>query len=280
MTLERLLVLLLLQLNSPATALVARLQGERELSSSGDGSSPNRRIGEIAAMVSAVTAVIGLLLAVFGVPFTGGSPVNRSVVGGAGTPNAPASTPQETRAASSPATTVGPGPAPSASPQPSPSTMAKGWHRVSEPKLTVAFAVPDGWIQERENDIQSNWRSPDEAHRMSVKRDTSYGSTVQTASAGQLAWYRDTDKSSMADVKVVTHTTQQNGQDALWLEIDYHWAGQSEPRKRVEVFVAGKAGDVYQLLFDTASSPEKLATQMQLFATARAHLLIDMTATS
>ncbi|MCX5109525.1 hypothetical protein OOK13_13465 [Streptomyces sp. NBC_00378] len=113
---------------------------------------------------------------------------------------------------------------------------------------------------------------------MSVKRDTSYGATAQAASAGQLAWYRDTAKSSMADLKAVSHTTRQNGRGALWLEIDYHWAGQSEARKPVEVFVAGRAGragQVYQLLFDTAARPEKLAMQQRLFTTARAQLLID-----
>ncbi|MFB8037267.1 hypothetical protein ACFC5Z_30900 [Streptomyces sp. NPDC056004] len=153
--------------------------------------------------------------------------------------------------------------------------MPKGWHRVGEPGLTVVFALPDGWTRNRRNSIQSNWDSPDGAHDMSVKRDTSYGATAQAASAGQLAWYRDTAKSSMADLKAVPHTTRQNGRDALWLEIDYHWAGQSEPRKRVEVFVAGRAGQVYQLLFDTAARPEELATQQRLFTTARAQLLID-----
>ncbi|MFE7278045.1 hypothetical protein [Streptomyces sp. NPDC057623] len=110
---------------------------------------------------------------------------------------------------------------------------------------------------------------------MSLKRDLSYGSTPKAAGAGQLEWYRDTAVSKMADLKVVTHPTRQNGESALWLEIDYHWAGQSEARRRVELFVAGKAGHVYQLLFDTAVTPGKLATQKQLFATARAHLLID-----
>ncbi|MGW3955750.1 hypothetical protein ACWEKM_33655 [Streptomyces sp. NPDC004752] len=110
---------------------------------------------------------------------------------------------------------------------------------------------------------------------MSVKRDSSYGSTPEAASAGQLAWYRDTAKSSMADLKVVTRPTRQSGKDALWLEIDYRWAGQAEPRKRVELFVAGKASHVYQLLFDTAATPKKLAAQRQLFAAARDQLLID-----
>ncbi|CAL9650085.1 hypothetical protein SUDANB176_06595 [Streptomyces sp. enrichment culture] len=81
-------------------------------------------------------------------------------------------------------------------------------------------------------------------------------STARSASAGQLAWYRKTAESSMDDLEVVTHTTRQNGRDALWLEMDYHWVGQSEPRKRLEVFVAGKAGHVYQLLVDTTAPPD------------------------
>lgn len=151
---------------------------------------------------------------------------------------------------------------------------------MGEPALTVGFAVPDGWVRRPAGAIQSTWRSPDSTHEMSVKRDTSYGATPREASVGQLAWYRDTAASSMAALKAVTHTTRQNGKDALWLEIDYHWAGQTEPRKRVEVFVAGSAGHVYQLLLDTAAGPgnRHLATQRELFATARAHLLIDRNA--
>ncbi|MGV9505757.1 hypothetical protein ACWDQZ_09135 [Streptomyces tendae] len=125
------------------------------------------------------------------------------------------------------------------------------------------------------SELQSTWRSPDGAYDLSVKRDRTYGSTPQAASAGQLAWYRDTAESSMADIEVTTHKTRQNGRDALWLEIDYHWARQSEPRKRVEVFVAGKAGYVYQLLVDTEATAQRLAEQSRLFATARASLRID-----
>ncbi|MFF2325219.1 MULTISPECIES: hypothetical protein [unclassified Streptomyces] len=258
------------------------------MSNSGGGTPPIRRAGEIAAWVSAITAVFGLLLAVFGVPLVGGSSVNRSIADHAGAPNTSSTpAPPETDAPGAPDATVDPDTAPSESsqpsgssqpsvpPQPSPPAVPKGWHRVDEPGLTVAFAVPDGWNRKERNGIQSTWTSPDRAHDMSVKRDTSYGATAQAASAGQLDWYRDTARSSMAGLKVVTHTTRQNGRDALWLEIDYHWAGQSGPRKRVEVFVAGTAGRVYQLLLDTAADSGKLATQRRLFATARAQLLID-----
>jgi hypothetical protein len=125
--------------------------------------------------------------------------------------------------------------------------------------------------------VQSTWGSPDGAYDLSVKRDTSYGSTAQAASAGQLAWYRDSAESSMADLEVTSHKTRQNGRDALWLEIDYHWVKQREPRKRLEVFVAGRSGHVYQLLIDTEATPQQLSEQKSLFATARQNLLIDVT---
>ncbi|MFL9656489.1 hypothetical protein ACJ7VE_22555 [Streptomyces sp. PB17] len=126
------------------------------------------------------------------------------------------------------------------------------------------------------SELHSTWRSPDGAYDLSVKRDRSYGSTPQAASAGQLAWYRDTAASSMAGIEVTTHRTRQNGRDALWLAIDYHWAQQSEPRKRLEVFVAGRAGYVYQLLVDTEATARRLAEQSRLFATARESLRIDV----
>ncbi|WP_200931306.1 hypothetical protein [Frankia sp. R43] len=125
------------------------------------------------------------------------------------------------------------------------------------------------------NELQSTWHSPDEVHAMSVKRDTTHGSTPESAAAGQLAWYRNTAESSMADLEPASHPIRQNGKDALWLEMDYHWVGQAEPRKRVELFVAGQAGQVYQLLFDTAATTEKLAIQQQMFDIAREQLLID-----
>ncbi|MFE2933331.1 hypothetical protein [Streptomyces sp. NPDC059278] len=248
------------------------------MSGSGAGTPPGRRSGETAAWVSAVTAVVGLLLAVLGIPLVGGSSANRTIADNAGAPAAPASSSPDRPA--SPDASDGPGATPSGASRPAPPPVPEGWRRVEEPGLTVVFAVPDGWTRKERNAIQSNWVSPDGAHDMSVKRDTSYGATAQDASAGQLAWYRDTARSSMAGLKAGTHTTRQNGQSALWLEIDYHWAGQSEPRKRVEVFVPGEAGQVYQLLLDTAATPGGLATQRRLFATARAQLLIDRPARS
>ncbi|MEV4230567.1 hypothetical protein AB0J81_26420 [Streptomyces bobili] len=259
------------------------------MSGPGDATAPDRRIGELAALVSAITAVVGLVLALFGVAFVGGSPVNRSVAAPADSTATATATATATWSTSAVPTDSGsPGasdeagtaPAASAPPPPPPPDVPKGWRRVGEPTLTVVFAVPDGWVRKPAGAIQSTWRSPDGTHEMSVKRDTSYGATPREASVGQLAWYRDTAASSMAGLKAVTHTTRQNGKDALWLEIDYHWAGQTEPRKRVELFVAGSAGQVYQLLFDTAAGPgnPNLATQRELFATARAQLLIDRNA--
>ncbi|MER5939930.1 hypothetical protein ABT121_21700 [Streptomyces sp. NPDC001928] len=233
------------------------------MSGAGDGTRSRRRLsaGEIAALVSAATAVVGLLLALFGVPLIGGSSPGRPVADGAAAAPAPA------RSAT---------PDASATPEASPSiAVPSGWRRVGAPDLRATFALPDDWTKDFGSAIQSNWSSPDEEHAMSLKRDSSYGPTPKAAVAGQLEWYRDPRKSSMADLKVATHRTRQNGKEALLLEIDYHYTDQSAPRKRVEVFVAGKAGQVYQLLFDTVATREGLAAQKQLFATARAHLLID-----
>jgi hypothetical protein len=36
----------------------------------------------------------------------------------------------------------------------------EGWHRVGEPGLTVAFALPDGWVRQPAGELQSTWRSP------------------------------------------------------------------------------------------------------------------------
>ncbi|MER6998666.1 hypothetical protein [Streptomyces sp. NPDC000410] len=222
---------------------------------------PPRRLGELAALVSALTAVVGLLLALFGVPFVGNAPTGAPTGGVTAVPPpaAPTPTPTPTKAA------PGSQPAPPA-----------GWRRVTNPALAVSFAVPDGWKKEKENAIQTIWKSADGTYDMSVKRDTSYGATAQAAADGQLAWYRRTADSSMADVRSVPRATRQGGKAAVWLEIDYHGAGQTEPRKRVEVFVAGDAGRVYQLLIDTVATPERLAKQRELFGIARAQLRTDV----
>ncbi|WP_461006356.1 hypothetical protein [Streptomyces capparidis] len=151
--------------------------------------------------------------------------------------------------------------------------MPEGWRRIAEPDLAVSFAVPDGWSRRVKNSIQSTWRSPDGRHDLSVKRDNAYGPTPAQAAEGQLAWYRDAAQSSMADLDVSAHPARHRGEKALWLEIDYHYEGQSAPRKRLELFVAGQAGYVYQLLVDTEATPERLARQRQLFTTARGELL-------
>ncbi|OKI98677.1 hypothetical protein AMK10_05665 [Streptomyces sp. CB02058] len=233
-------------------------------------------MGEVAALVSAAAAVIGLLLAVFGIPSIGGSSVNRSIAEGAAA--APASSsPSPVPSLSSSPSSRAPSSASSSAPPPTESAgpLPKGWRPVDAPALRADFAVPEGWKKKRDTDIQSEWHSPDGVHSMTVKRDRSYGSTADAAADGQLAWYRNTAESSMADLTVTTHPTRQNGQEALWLEIDYHWARQSEPRKRVEVFVAGRSGDVYQLLFDTVDTPDRIAEQQRMFTTARSRLLID-----
>ncbi|MBE3201701.1 hypothetical protein IHE48_12045 [Frankia sp. CH37] len=252
-------------------------------------------VGEIAALVSAIVAVLGLLLAVFGGQLTGASSPGRSLAYGADAPSTSAvsATPTASGAPAVSRTPVFETPAdpdsaaaavvptsfgsaaPAGSQAAAPPALPAGWHRVTEPDLTVRFAVPDGWNRVTRNELQSTWHSPDEVHAMSVKRDTTHGSTPESAAAGQLAWYRNTAESSMADLNAGSHPIRQGGKDALWLEMDYHWVGQAEPRKRVELFVAGQAGQVYQLLFDTAATTEKLAIQRQMFDIAREQLLID-----
>lgn len=78
--------------------------------------------------------------------------------------------------------------------------------------------------------------------------------------------------------EVVHHTTRQNGRDAVWLETDHHYVGQGGPRKRLEVFVAGRAGQVYQLLVDTTATRRHLTEQWRSFPTSRSHLLTDTAA--
>lgn len=243
------------------------------MSSPGQGAPPPRRIGELAALVSAVAAVAGILLAVFGFPQVGGSAVNRNIADRARDTPAPALPGPPSATASG---SAGSGAADSAPSDPPPPALPRGWQRVNDPGLTVVFAVPDGWVQKVDSDIQNTWHSPDRARDLSVKRDTSYGSTPREAAEGQLAWYRKSEESSMAGIEVSRHTTRQNGRDALWLEIDYHYVKQSEPRRRVEVFVAGRAGQVYQLLLDSAAGPGGRAEQQRMFATARAQLRIDV----
>ncbi|MGW4024932.1 hypothetical protein [Streptomyces sp. NPDC005009] len=231
----------------------------------------------MAAVVSAITAVAGLLLALFGVPLIGGSAANRSVADDVGAAAVPA---PSTSAPSTSAPSASPSSRPAGDDKSGPSAPPppKGWHRVDEPGLTVSFALPDGWVRKPASELQSTWRSPDGAYDLSVKRDTTHGSTARAASAGQLDWYRIASESSMDGLEVVHHTTRQNGRDAIWLEMDYHYVGQSEPRKRLEVFVAGEAGQVYQLLVDTTATRRHLAEQRRLFTTARSHLLIDTAA--
>ncbi|MFJ2587609.1 hypothetical protein [Streptomyces sp. NPDC087538] len=116
------------------------------MSASGEGTPPSRRTGEIAAWVSAITAVVGLLLAVFGVPLVGGSSVGRTNAGNAGAPDAtvgPDATPSGSSQASPPSQASSPS-QPSPPSQPAPPAVPKGWHRVGEGGLTVVFALPGG----------------------------------------------------------------------------------------------------------------------------------------
>ncbi|MDX3384674.1 hypothetical protein PV682_24865 [Streptomyces niveiscabiei] len=221
-------------------------------------SAPARRLGEIAALVSALAAVAGILLAVFGVPGFPGATAAR--------PGAPSTA----SAAPPPSATTA-----AAVPSPSLPALPRGWRRVAEPELTAVFAVPDGWTRTKKNAIQSAWASPGGTYEIVLKRDTSYGPTARAAAAGQLAWYREEAESSMAALRATTRAFRQGGKEGVRLDLGYHWRGQSAARSRVEVFVAGEAGRVYQILVDTPAGGEHLARQRELLETAVACLVPD-----
>ncbi|MEU2393243.1 hypothetical protein [Streptomyces sp. NPDC007369] len=250
------------------------------------GRPPGRRLGEVAAVVSAATAVAGLLLAVFGLP---GPVVSSGVRPPApGTPPPPASSAATPSAPGRPATPEQP--APSASPAPAtpapgsgttpapagPAPLPAGWHRFTEPALTLSGAVPDGWLPDASDDLRRNWKSPDGAHVLGYKRDSFHGTTADTAADGQLAWYRKTAESAMEGLQAQRTRTAHDGKDAVLLTLDYHWPGQSAPRRRIELFVSGGAGQVYQLLVDSEAGPGRAAEQAELFDTARARLRTDV----
>lgn len=205
--------------------------------------SKSSRLGEAAAVVSALAAVVALLFTAFGLSSRGKS-------------SEPTPMPEQVRALAV-------------------STPPGTWQQISEPSLTVTFAVPGGWKRVETNQIQSRWRSQDDTYRMAVKRDDAWGPTAEKAVAGQLAWYRDTGQSAMTDIKAQTRTVQHNGGDALVLDLDYRWASHSAPRKRVELFVAARDGYVYQLLVDTEATPGRLAELRRIFDTASARFQPD-----
>ena len=198
-----------------------------------------RHLAEAAAVLSALAAVAGVIVAVLDQSADGDSGARRQ--------------PSPTRTVPTPADSA-PG----------------GWSTFDEPGLTVSFKVPDGWKRVERNATQSRWRSPDDTFSMAVKRDNAWGPTVRETVEGQLTWYRDTGQSEMTDLDATQHRTVHDGRPATWVEIDYRWAPHSPPRKRIELFVPGEAGYVYQLLVDADATPDHLAKLRRLFATARA----------
>ncbi len=241
-----------------------------------------RRLGEVAALVSAVTAVAGLLLAVFGLPGALGSPGAKTPAPGAA-PAAPApvsSTPARTPTGAEPAPSgTGTTPEPSrgaGSSAAPPGPLPDGWHRIQEPALTLTGAVPDGWPAEAGDELRRIRTSPDGAHVLGYKRDSFHGSTAAAAADGQLAWYRTTAESKMEGLEAGRTAATHEGRDAVVLTLDYHWSGQSGPRRRIELFVTGDGGQVYQLLVDSDATSGRPAEQARLFDTARAQLRTDV----
>ncbi|WP_256988104.1 hypothetical protein [Streptomyces sp. BR123] len=136
--------------------------------------------------------------------------------------------------------------------------------------------MPEGWRLDASDDLRRNWKSPDGAHVLGCKRDSFNGTTADAAADGQLAWYRKTAESAMEGLQVQRTRTAQDGKDAVLLTLDYHWPGQSAPRRRVELFVTGGAGQVCQLLVDSEAGAGRLAEQAGLFDTSRARLRTDV----
>ncbi|MEU7603847.1 hypothetical protein [Streptomyces sp. NPDC041003] len=109
---------------------------------------------------------------------------------------------------------------------------------------------------------------------LGVKRDSTHGSTAQAASIGQLAYCRDSAQSKMYDLTADSRPLDQRGRDAVRLDLDFRWEGQRTPARRIELFVAGAGGQVYQLLADDIYL-DQASDLTELFETARAQLVID-----
>ncbi|MFD7259244.1 hypothetical protein [Streptomyces sp. NPDC059874] len=234
------------------------------------GTGRTRRMAEVAAVVSAATAVAALI---FGLAGKDVSPARHAGAPG-GTPGTslppaetPSAGPTATATPAPPATT---GSAPPTTPPPLP----EGWHSVTAAALTASLALPDGWKVKDDDALHVNWISPDGRYVIGIKRDGTHGSTPQAASIGQLAWYRNSAESKMLDLTAASRTLDQGGRPAVRLDLDFRWEGESAPSQRIELFVAGAGGQVYQLLAED-KHPDKTSALTELFDTARAHLLID-----
>ncbi|MFD9521022.1 hypothetical protein [Streptomyces sp. NPDC059979] len=238
-----------------------------------------RRMAEMAAVVSAATALAALLFGLFGPTGAGAS---RTPGAGPGVSTSPSPEPAETPSASPTATATGtpssgPTPTPTAAPtpvEPSPPLPA-GWRRVDAVALTASLAVPDGWKIKDDDALHVNWVSPDGRYVIGLKRDSTYGSTAQAASIGELAWYRKTAESKMLDLAHTAGPLEQGGKSAVRLDLDFRWEGESVPAHRIDLFVAGEQGQVYALLVEDKHVAGASALP-GLFETARTHLRTDV----
>ncbi|MFJ7591846.1 hypothetical protein ACIQZO_31660 [Streptomyces sp. NPDC097617] len=243
-----------------------------------------RRMAEVAAVLSAVTALAALVFGLRGLTGAGAggggsprTPAAPGVPGGASEP--PAERPSARPTATStptPAGTAATGaatdrPTPVQSPAPPPPA---GSHRVDAAALTVSVAVPDGGKIKDDDALHVNWISPDGRYVIGVKRDSTHGSTAQAASIGQLAWYRKTAESKMVDLTAQNRTVEQGGRSAVRLDLDFHWEGVSTPVRRIELFVAGEQGQVYQPLVEDRYL-DGASALTGLYETARTHLRTD-----
>ncbi|MFJ3927656.1 hypothetical protein [Streptomyces sp. NPDC090022] len=79
----------------------------------------------------------------------------------------------------------------------------------------------------------------------------------------------------MAGLTSASHPVDHHGRAAVRLDMDFRWQGESAPSRRVELFVAGENGQVYQLLAEDRHMAQGSGIT-ELFETARAHLRIDV----
>ncbi|KOG44605.1 hypothetical protein ADK75_34675 [Streptomyces virginiae] len=245
-----------------------------------------RRMAEVAAVVSAATALAALVFGLFGLTGSGfGSGGSSRTPAAPGAPGGSPEPPAERPSASPTATAVPPPasapegtattrPSPTPTPVDTPPAPPAGWHRVDASALAASLALPDGWKIKDDDAMHVNWVSPDGRYVIGVKRDSTHGSTAQAASIGQLAWYRKTAESKMVDLTARSSTLEQGGRSAVRLDLDFRWEGVSSPARRIELFVAGEQGQVYQLLAEDQHL-DGASALTDLFETARTHLRTD-----
>ncbi|MFT2015819.1 protein kinase domain-containing protein [Streptomyces sp. 796.1] len=174
-----------------------------------------------------------------------------------------------------PATSAAPTPtgAPTGAPRPA---LPAGWRLTAHAPLTAQVALPEGFRTGGTSRTEASWTGGDQrAFTIGLTRDTALGDTAAEASEQQISWYRDTQDSSMEDVRTRRHTLDWYGQPARWIEVDYRIRGKREQRRRLELFVPGAEHRVYQLRVDTTATAPHRTEQERMFAVARDQLRID-----